>query len=75
MPLTVEDRLEELERTVHALTGKVEGLARQKPGRNDWLKTFGWAKDDPHFEEAVRLGREYRERDRAKTLKKLDVGS
>jgi hypothetical protein len=61
MPQTLEHRLEALERTVHALTDKVDHLARRQPGRNDWLNTFGWAKDDPLY--------------RAKALKKLDAGS
>ena len=74
MPLTVEDRLEELERTVHALTDQVAGLARRNPGRNDWLTTFGWAKDDPLFDKAMEQGQEYRERDRAKALKSHDAG-
>ena len=30
-----------------------------------WLDTFGWAKDDPHYEEALRLGAEWRARENA----------
>ena len=57
MSQTLEKRVEELEKTVAELTDKAGIPTRPK---NPW-RTFGVFKDDPAFEEAVRLGREYRE--------------
>lgn len=57
MSQALEKRVEELEKTVAELTGKAGVPTRAK---NPW-RTFGVFKDDPIFEEAVRLGREYRE--------------
>ena len=33
---------------------------RPKENRRPWMKHFGWAKDDPIYDEAMRLGAEYR---------------
>ena len=57
MSQQIEKRLEELERKVAELSGK-PGLGVRK--KDPW-STYGAFKDDPDFEEAVRLGREYRE--------------
>ena len=57
MSLTLEQRVDELEKQVTALTEKVNNLPRQK----DWRRTIGIFHDDPTFDEVVRLGREYRE--------------
>jgi hypothetical protein len=56
MSQTLEMRIESLEKKVAELTAKTGGPAREK----DWRRTAGIFKDDPDFEEAVRLGREYR---------------
>ena len=57
MSQTLEKRVEELEKQVAELTGNPSLAARKKnPSR-----TFGIFQDDPDFEEAVRLGRDYRE--------------
>jgi hypothetical protein len=53
---TLEKRVEELERKVAELMEQVLPMRRK-----DCRRTFGIFKDDPDFEEAVRLGREYRE--------------
>lgn len=56
-----------LEERVTAQENEIEQLKRQKTNvssRNDgpsWRKIVGVFKDDPEFQEAVRLGREYRE--------------
>ena len=50
MPQTLEQRVEELERKVAELTR-----------RKDPWRTFGIFQNDPEFEEAVRLGAEYRQ--------------
>ena len=57
MSQTLEKRVEELEKKVAELTGKPSLAVRKK----DPWRTFGIFKDDPDFQEAVRLGREYRE--------------
>ena len=57
MSQTLEKRVEELEKTVAGLTASVGIPTRAK----DPWRTFGVFKDDPAFEEAVRLGREFRE--------------
>jgi hypothetical protein len=57
MSQMLEKRLEKLEKKVAELTGKRRPPTRKKnPSR-----TFGIFRNDPDFEEAVRLGREYRE--------------
>ncbi len=76
MSSDIDDRLNELERGLKQLNQKVEKLIESKPGKNDWWeKTLGSAKDDPYYAQAEKLGRQYRERDRRRTLKKLDAGS
>jgi hypothetical protein len=57
MSQTLEQRVEELEKKVAELSGKPSLSVRKK----DPWRTFGIFKDDPDFQEAVRLGREYRE--------------
>jgi hypothetical protein len=57
MSQTLEERVKELERKVAELSDK-PGLAMRK---KDPSRTFGIFQDDPDFQEAVRLGREYRE--------------
>ena len=34
--------------------------SRPKEDQRPWMKSFGWAKDDPIYDEAMRLGAEYR---------------
>ena len=56
-PKTIEERMTELEQKVASL---LEGTA-ETPKPDSWLdKWFGAFKDDPYFDEAVRLGAEYR---------------
>lgn len=57
MSQTLEQRVQELEKKVAELSVKTTNSPRQK---NPW-RTFGIFQNDPDFEEAVRLGREYRE--------------
>ncbi len=54
MSQPLEERVAELEK-------KVAELALQLPRKKDWRRTFGAFKDCPEFDEACRLGREYRE--------------
>ena len=45
-------------------TTEATELALKKPaerkGKNGWLKLAGWAKDDPLYDEAMKLGAEWR---------------
>ncbi len=55
----VEERLSELESRVHRIEHDLE-----KPREDDlpwWRKIAGRFKDNPEFDEAMRLGREYRQ--------------
>ena len=56
-PLGAPVSREELEKKVAELSRKPGPSLRKK----DPWRTFGIFKDDPDFQEAVRLGREYRE--------------
>ena len=56
MAQTLEERVEHLEKEVAQL-GARTGLSTRT--KDPW-RTYGAFKDDPEFEEAVRLGREYR---------------
>ena len=68
MSQALEKRVEELEKKVAELSGKPNLAVRKK----DPWRTHGAFKDDPDFEEAVRLGREYREQ---QTYEKEIAGS
>jgi len=57
MPLTLEQRVQAVEKKV---AGLANGLARKSRRRKDWRATVGLSKDDPGFEEMIRLGRKYR---------------
>ena len=57
MSQTLEERVQELEKKVAELSAQPERITRKK----DWRRTIGIFHNDPDFEEAVRLGREYRE--------------
>lgn len=68
MSETLAKRVERLEKKVAEMSGKASGSTRK---RNPW-RTYGAFKDDPDFEEAVRLGREYRQQ---QTYEKEIAGS
>ncbi len=64
-----------LELRVSALEAEItrvkEQLARTAPAQGDWLdEIFGVLDHDPIYEEAMRLGREYRESLRPKAVRK-----
>jgi len=65
---TLEKRVEDLEKKVAELSAETSRPTRKK----DWRRTIGIFKDDPDFEEAVRLGREYRQQ---QTYEKEIAGS
>lgn len=68
MPQTLERRVKELEKKVAKLSTQPIRSNRKK----DWRRTIGIFRNDPDFEEAVRLGREYREQ---QTCEKEIAGS
>jgi hypothetical protein len=68
MSQKLEERVEQLEKRVAELSGH----SGSSPRKKDPWRTYGAFKDDPEFEEAVRLGREYREQ---QTYEKEIAGS
>lgn len=61
---TLVKRVAALEAETQALKQQLDGLTARHdgPGADDWKLTVGRYKDDPTFEEAVRLGRAWRQR-------------
>ena len=55
MKSKLDQRLKTLEQRVAAL--EQPGRRKVKKG---WLKLAGWAKDDPTYDEAMKLGAEWR---------------
>ena len=55
---SLEQRLEALEKQVAEMRGQ---LAVMKPPAKDWERSFGMFADDPMYESAMKLGREWRE--------------
>jgi hypothetical protein len=67
--IKLKDRVEVLEMEVARLRARVEGPADSSvPG---WRQIWGIFANDPAFEEAMRLGREYRESLRPKAAKRV----
>jgi hypothetical protein len=62
--LSLEERVAVLEAEVARL--KQERASVAEPKRPWWEEIRGTFKDDPHYVEAMRLGREYRESHRPK---------
>jgi hypothetical protein len=61
LPATVEERLTQVEAELARLKSQVEA----KPPKRGWLDAItGTFKDDPDFDEILRLGRELRQADR-----------
>ena len=68
MSETLERRVEQLEKKVAELSARPIRSNRKK----NWRRILGAFQNDPDFEEAVRLGREYREQ---QTYEKEIAGS
>ena len=45
---------------------RLQGM-KVKP-KNAWMKSFGRARNDPHFEQAMKLGAEWRQGENQKSL-------
>jgi len=64
----IELRVAALESEVAQLKHRIEAVA--KPARPWWQEIYGTFANDPLYEEAMRLGREYRESLRPKPAKR-----
>jgi hypothetical protein len=64
MNTPIEKRVEALEQKVADLTRFVAADTADKPSK-DWRRTFGMSANDPEFDEMIRLGKEYRQAQRA----------
>ena len=67
MSLTIEKRVEQLEKKVAALSAR-----SGRSNRKNWRRTIGAFENDRDFEKAVRLGSQYREQ---QTYEKEIAGS
>jgi len=56
--ITIEERVKSLEEEVAGMKALLGGAPPRGP---DWERTVGTFEGDPLFQEAMRLGREYRE--------------
>ena len=61
---TIEERLAVLEAKVAQLAGEMDEAPTPQPATAWWKRLVGIYKDDPEFDEAERLGREWREASR-----------
>ena len=62
---TLEARVEKLENKLHAVEERLAGQAGNAlPEKRGWRWFVGIDANNPHFEEAVRLGQEWRYADR-----------
>ncbi len=68
---TLAERMENLEKEVEQLKREVSG----KRVKKDWRAWCATSKDDPLFDEMIRLGREYRESQREDYDTDRDAGS
>ena len=60
--IPLEERVASLEAEMAFVKKQLPLPAGESPNKNDWLKTvWGSFADDPMHDEAMRLGREYRE--------------
>ncbi len=60
-------------KTIDDIRSKVEAkraaaIAMARNSGKDWRRGFGWAKDDPIYDEAMRLGAEWRAEVNRKSL-------
>jgi hypothetical protein len=71
MTATLVERVDNLEKELAQIKRQIAGNAT----RDDWHAWFGASKDDPGFDEMIRLGREYRNRQREDYDTDQDAGS
>jgi hypothetical protein len=64
----LEDRVKALEDEVARLKSRLDGTGKKQP---DWLETaWGAFANDPIYDEAMRLGKKYRDSQRPKPAKR-----
>ena len=68
---SLAERMERLEKEVERIKSEIAGQSERK----DWRAWFATAKDDPGFDEMVRLGKEYRQSVREDYDVGADAGS
>ena len=68
---TLVERVDNLEKELAEIKREIAG----KPAKKDWRAWCGTSKDDPVFDEMIRLGREYRENLREDHDTDRDAGS
>jgi hypothetical protein len=62
---TLEERVQKLESTLHAVQEQLaEQVQEARTNKRGWRWFVGIDADNPHFDEAVRFGREWRFSDR-----------
>ena len=68
MPTKLADRVTELERQMAELKEEVRASRSSAPAttppKDAWRATFGAFKDDPFYDDMVRIGRNWRRRQR-----------
>jgi Ser-tRNA(Ala) deacylase AlaX len=64
--------LDELELRLRTVEAELELLKRQQAPQKSWIDLYGAYADDPTFEEAMRLGREERDRVNRLSLEEMD---
>ena len=64
MTSDIEKRVEALEQEMKQLTERIADTQSKSPRAKDWRRTVGAFAADPCYDDIVRLGREYRDRDR-----------
>lgn len=62
--ISLEERVGVLEQQMQSLAELVAEPRAKPSSSRDWRKVFGSAAGDAGFEEMLRLGRKYRDRDR-----------
>ena len=73
MNTPIEKRVEALEKKLADLARLITSDPTAKPGK-DWRRTFGMSANDPGFDEMIRLGKEYRQAQRAEDEPDADSG-
>ncbi len=69
---TLEDRLTIVEQELERLKQRLD-TDNTRPSSAGWEQIFGIFEDDPLFEEAVRLGREWRDAQNALSTEEPDA--
>ena len=61
---TLEERVNTIESKLEAVQEQLANQNKEAPKKRGWRWFIGIDADNPHFEEAVRLGQEWRNADR-----------